>query len=54
MKISQIELRASYVSIKIQKGAKLILNVKELDRLLEDNNQLIAIFIANIKTARKK
>ncbi|EDM43592.1 hypothetical protein SCB49_08378 [unidentified eubacterium SCB49] len=54
MKISLKELRESYVNMKIQKGAKLILNEEELDRLLDENNQLISIFVASIKTASKK
>lgn len=54
MKISLKELRESYINMKIQKGAKLILNVEELDRLFDENNQLISIFMASIKTASKK
>ena len=54
MKISLKELRESHVNMKIQKGAKLILNIEELDRLIDENNQLISIFVASIKTASNK
>ncbi len=54
MKISLKELRESHVNMKIQKGAKLITKVDELDRLIDENNQLISIFVASIKTASNK
>lgn len=54
MKISLKELRESYVNMKIQKGASLIRDVIELDRLLDENNQLISIFVSSIKTASAK
>lgn len=54
MKISLKELRESYVNLKIQKGAELIGNTKNLTRLLDENNQLIAIFVSSIKTASSK
>ncbi|WP_299762972.1 four helix bundle protein [uncultured Dokdonia sp.] len=54
MKISLKELRESYVNMKIQKGASLIRDVIELDRLLDKNNQLISIFVSSIKTASAK
>lgn len=54
MKISLKELRESHVNMKIQKGAKLILDIEELDRLIDENNQLISIFVASIKTASNK
>lgn len=53
MKISLKELRESYVNMKIQKGAQLIKDVENLERLLDENNQLISIFVASIKTASK-
>ncbi|MFC7356555.1 four helix bundle protein [Jejudonia soesokkakensis] len=53
MKISLKELRESYVNMKIQKGSRLITDVKNLERLLDENNQLISIFVASIKTASK-
>ncbi len=54
MKISLKELRESYVNLKIQKGASLIRDTVELDRLLDENNQLISIFVSSIKTASAK
>tara|TARA_R100000988_G_scaffold100845_2_gene72290 strand:+ start:836 stop:1216 length:381 start_codon:yes stop_codon:yes gene_type:complete len=54
MKISLKELRESHVNMKIQKGAKLILKLDELDRLIDENNQLISIFVVSIKTASNK
>lgn len=54
MKISLKELRESYVNMKIQKGARLIGNTKDLERLLDENNQLISIFVSSIKTASSK
>lgn len=53
MKLSLKELRESYVNMKIQKGASLIVNNEELIRLLDENNQLISIFVSSIKTASK-
>lgn len=54
MKISLKELRESHVNMKIQKGAKLILDGNELNRLIDENDQLISIFVASIKTASSK
>lgn len=54
MKISLKELRESYVNMKIQKGANLLRGIVELSRLLDENNQLISIFVSSIKTATAK
>lgn len=54
MKICLKELRESHVNLKIQKGANLILNIEQLEKLLDENNQLISIFVSSIKTASKK
>ena len=54
MKISLKELRESYVNMKIQKGANLLRDIVELSRLLDENNQLISIFVSSIKTATAK
>ncbi|MDC8003298.1 hypothetical protein POV27_04505 [Aureisphaera galaxeae] len=40
--------------MKIQKGANLILDSEGLDKLLIENNELISIFVASIKTASSK
>lgn len=54
MKISLKELRESHVNMKIQKGAALIINTEDLDRLLDENNQMISIFVSSIKTVSSK
>jgi len=54
MKISLKELRESYVNMKIQKGANLIKDIVELNKLLDENNQLISIFVSSVKTASAK
>lgn len=54
MKIALKELRESMVNLKIQKGAELFKNLVEVDRLIDENNQLIAIFVASIKTSKAK
>jgi four helix bundle protein len=54
MKIALKELRESMVNLKIQKGAELFKNMPEVDRLIDENNQLISIFVASIKTSKAK
>jgi hypothetical protein len=54
MKIALKELRESYVNLKIQKGAHIITKTKLIDKLLDENNQLISIFVASIKTSSVK
>lgn len=54
MKICLKELRESMINMKIQKGANLILDVQKLDVLIDENNQLISIFVAGIKTSSSK
>ena len=54
MRLCLKELRESLVNLKIQKGAELIENFKKLDELLEENNQLIAIFVTSIRTSEQK
>lgn len=54
MKICLKELRESFVNMKIQKVAKLVADVNQLDRLISENNELISIFVASIKTASTK
>lgn len=54
MKIALKELRESMVNLKIQKGAALIKNITQVDRLINENNQLISIFVASIKTSKAK
>lgn len=54
MKICLKELRESLINMKIQKGAGLIADVELLDKLLKENDELISIFVASIKTASSK
>ena len=39
------------INMKIQKGANLITDMDSLDKILKENNELISIFVASIKTA---
>ena len=48
------ELRESFINLKIQKGAELISDVDLLNKLLKENDELISIFVASIKTASIK
>jgi four helix bundle protein len=54
MKIALKELRESMVNLKIQKEANLIKDLLEVDRIIDENNQLISIFVASIKTSKAK
>ena len=54
MKICLKELRESLINMRIQKGAKLITDVVSLDNLIKENDGLISIFVASIKTASSK
>ena len=54
MKICLKELRESLINMKIQKGANLILDIALLDKLIKENDELISIFVASIKTASLK
>lgn len=54
MKICLKELRESLINMKIQKGANLISDITLLDKLIKENDELISIFVASIKTASLK
>src|SRR5690606_284860 len=54
MKLCLKELRQSLINLKIQKGANLIKDIQKLDYLLKENNELIAIFVASIRTSQNK
>src|SRR5690606_4659155 len=54
LKICLKELRECLVNMSIQKGASLIQDINKLDILLKENNELISIFVASIKTASLK
>ena len=48
------ELRESIINLKIIRRMDLCRNNALLDRAINENNQLIAIFIKSIQTVRKK
>lgn len=54
MKICLKELRESYINLKIQKGAGLISNILVLEQLIDENNQLISIFVVSIKNTKTR
>jgi four helix bundle protein len=54
MKLCLKELRESIVNMKIIKQAKLIQSKEIIDSLIDENDQLISIFVASIKTATSK
>ncbi|RSK39092.1 four helix bundle protein [Mangrovimonas spongiae] len=54
MKICLKELRECLINMKIQKGAKLISETNLIDKLMKENDELISIFVASIKTASNK
>ncbi len=54
MKVSLKELRETLVWLKMIKRAKFIEPSSKLEPLLDENNQLISIFVASLQTAREK
>ena len=54
MKISLKELRETHVWLKMIKRAKLIEPTSKLESLIDENNQLVSIFVVSLKTARGK
>ena len=53
MKISLKELRETKVWLKIIIKAKLIQPTSKLEPLIDENDQLISIFVASVKTAKE-
>ena len=53
LKIAIKELRETRVWLLIIQKAEMIKPVSKLDDVLDENNQLIAIFISSIETAKK-
>jgi four helix bundle protein len=53
IKISLKELRETKIWLKIIRRLNLIKNTNELENLLEECDQLIAIFVSSIRTAQK-
>ena len=54
MKICLKELRETLVNLKIQKGINSIVNKGSLERVITENNELIAIFASSIRTSQNK
>lgn len=54
IKIVLKELRETFVALKIIKKAKLYKNEDKLKIAMQENNELIAIFVATVKTARSR
>jgi len=48
------ELRESFINMKLLKQSRLSNNEALLEKALDENNQLIAIFVKSIQTVRKK
>lgn len=54
IKIVLKELRETFVALKIIQKAKLYKNENKLKIALQENNELIAIFVATVKTAKSR
>jgi len=54
MKLCLKELRESLINLKIQKEAELIREIDKFDVLVQENNELISIFVASIRTSQNK
>jgi four helix bundle protein len=54
MQICLKELRETRVWLLMMAKATLVKSASQLDPLIDENNQLISIFVASIKTARQK
>lgn len=54
MKVCLKELRESLVNLKIQKGADLSKDNNPVDNLIKENNELVSIFVASIRTSQAK
>lgn len=54
IKIILKELRETYIALKIINELKIYREKTDLDNAKNENNQLIAIFVASVKTAKSK
>lgn len=54
MKVCLKELRETRVWLLMTAKANLVKPASQLDLLIDENNQLISIFVTSIKTAKKK
>ena len=53
IKVVLKELRETYVCLKIIHQTKLFKNDKKIDKLLNESNELISIFVKSVETAQK-
>jgi four helix bundle protein len=54
MQVCLKELRETRVWLLLTAKANLVKSASQLDSLIDENNQLISIFVASVKTARQK
>ncbi|MEQ9064051.1 MAG: four helix bundle protein [Vicingaceae bacterium] len=54
LRITLKELRESFISLKILEKSASSNNADELDKVVDECNQLISIFVASIRTAENK
>jgi four helix bundle protein len=54
MQVCLKELRETRVWLLLTAKANLVKSASQLDSLIDENNQLISIFVAGVKTARQK
>ena len=54
IKIILKELRETYIALKIINELKIYREKTDIDNAKDENNQLIAIFVASVKTAKSK
>ena len=54
MKICLKELRETLVNLKIQKGINNVQEKEKLTEIMNENNELIAIFVSSIRTSQNK
>lgn len=52
MQISLKELRETHVCLQIIRGANLMSCESQLERIIDENNQLISIFVKSIETTK--
>lgn len=54
MKVSLKELRETRVWLLIIRKANMVKPISKIEPLIDENNQLISIFVASMKTAKKR
>jgi len=54
MKIVLKELRETYICLKILYRTKFFINEEKINYALQENNELISIFVRSVETAQKR